>query len=480
MIFSSATFLVFLAAVLALYASAGTTRQRATVLLVGSLIFYASWKPIYLLLLIGSLSINYWFYLRLLERRSKATLVAGIAANLAVLGFFKYFEFLFENLLVVGRGFGLAGVDQTPAWIDWALPLGISFFTFEMLSVHIDVYRGAWNRRVDFWEWSLFVCYFPKFIAGPILRAHELFDQLENLKPLQGDNLRLGALIFAGGLFKKVLLADNIAPIVDVLYGQPERLNFTLAWFATIAFSLQIYFDFSGYSEMAVGLGRMIGVELPRNFLYPYWARNFSDFWRRWHITLSRWLRDYLYIGLGGSRGSRSRTFFNLMATMLLGGLWHGAGWTFVVWGLLHGLYLVGHRLLVGFYREFLEIERRPMLAMTLAVLGVPLTYVLTCLTWVFFRADTFADAGQVVGAMLGIGSPLGSLPTVRLYEIMIVMTGAVVVLIEPWLVNFAIRTRFESWWRVPFPIRGVVYASFALALIVFGGASQKFIYFDF
>lgn len=480
MIFSSTTFLIFLAAILALYGASNTVRQRAALLLVGSLIFYASWKPIYLLLLVSSLAINYLFYIRLLETRLRIYLVVGIVANLVVLGLFKYLSFFLENLLTVGHWLALVATPQVPTWIDWALPLGISFFTFQMVGVHIDVYRGQWQRRVDFWEWCLFVSYFPQFIAGPIVRAHELFDQLEHLQPLRGDNLRLGALIFAGGLFKKALLADNIAPIVEGLYGQPENLDFVLAWFATVAFSFQIYFDFSGYSEMAVGLGRMMGIELPRNFLYPYWARNFSDFWRRWHITLSQWLRDYLYIGLGGSHGSRSRTFFNLMTTMFLGGLWHGAGWTFVVWGLLHGFYLVGHRLLVNLYEAAFGIERRPVMVAILAALGIPLTYALTCLTWVFFRADSFADAWQVAGTMLGIESTTGQLPTLRLYEIIIVATGGLVVLIEPWLVACAIRTRLAGWWYVPFPIRGLVYASFALAVIVFGGATQKFIYFDF
>jgi Predicted membrane protein involved in D-alanine export len=210
---------------------------------------------------------------------------------------------------------------------------GHQLYTFHMLSVMIDVYRGEWTRRISFRSWWLYVSFFPHMIAGPILRASELVAQLENLAPLKAADVKLGALIFMVGLVKKVLFADNLSPLADGLFAHPEQLDFYSAWFAATAFALQIYFDFSGYSEMAIGLARVFGVTLPRNFLYPYTSQSVREFWQRWHITLSRWLRDYLYISLGGNRHGRARNLINLMTTMLLGGLWHGAAWTFVVWG---------------------------------------------------------------------------------------------------------------------------------------------------
>ena len=479
MIFSSSTFLAFFAAVLLLYAGASTIRQRAGILLAASLIFYGSWKPAYLLLLMASLAANYWIYVRLLDTRGRALLIAGVAGNLAVLAFYKYLGFLIENALALSSWLGMTTQLTPPAWVDLALPLGISFFTFHMLGAQIDVFRGDWTRRVSFAQWCLFVSYFPQFIAGPIVRAHEMFDQLEALGPLRADNLRFGALIFAGGLVKKALFADNIAPIVEELYGQPQSLDFALAWFATIAFSLQIYFDFSGYSEMAIGLARAMGVELPKNFEYPYWSRNFSEFWRRWHMTLSRWLRDYLYIPLGGSRSSSPRVFANLTTTMFLGGLWHGAGWTFVAWGLLHGTYLVGHRMLGRLYGA-MGVDRHPLVDHLLGWIGIPVTYVLTCVTWVFFRAPTFHDAWLILQAMFGMASPETVLSLPRTYLQALVLAGAVVVVLEPAIVRVGARVA-PLWWRnVPFPVRGLAYASVALLVIAFGGSTQKFIYFDF
>lgn len=480
MIFSSATFILFFLALLSLYAVASTPRQRAAILLVGSFIFYASWKPAYLILLVAELAFNYWIYRVLLEHRSKAMLVFGILVDLGVLAVYKYLGFLTQNLFELLNLAGLGAPSQVPDWIDWVLPLGISFFTFQMLSALIDVYRRDWTRRIGFAHWCLYVSFFPQFIAGPIVRANELVDQLGALRPLNLVDLRLGAVIFAGGLVKKALFADNLGPIVDPLYANPGALDFYTAWIATTAFSLQIYCDFSGYSEMALGLARMLGVDLPRNFRYPYISRNFSEFWRRWHITLSQWLRDYLYFALGGSRGSHARTLANLMLTMLLGGLWHGAGWTFVFWGLLHGLYLAAYHTLTALYRALGVPQRRP-LALALSWLGLPLTYLLTSFTWVFFRAENFSTAWSVSAAMLGLADGGDAPAQVRTFELLIVAAGLLLVIAEPFVVRFFQRVGVQWWWqRVPFVVRGSAYASLVLLTLVFGGATQKFIYFDF
>ena len=480
MIFSSAPFFVFLVAVLAVYLGASTVRQRAGVLLAASIIFYASWKPAYLLLLGASLAVNYLVYNLLLKKRSLAVLVAGIAVNLLTLGACKYSRFAFQSALWIGSEFDwVRGTTSTPEWLNWALPLGISFYTFHMLSAIIDVYRGHWAKPVTFTRWCLYVTFFPHLIAGPILRPGQLIDQLGELKPLEISNLRLGAAIFAAGLVKKALLADNLAPIADRLYASPDALGFASAWIATLAFAFQIYFDFSGYSEMAIGLARLFGVWLPRNFLYPYISRSPREFWRRWHITLSQWLRDYLYVPLGGSHGTVARTQFNILVTMLLGGLWHGANWTFVFWGALHGLLLVGSRLCELALGKF-GTSGRLLAARFRSLLGLPLTFVLVCFTWVFFRAQGFDDAWQISGAMLGMQSGHESGPPIRLYEMGIVAISGLIAFLEPALAGAIEARGIGSWWRLPFVLRGASYAALVLLLTILGGQTQKFIYFDF
>jgi D-alanyl-lipoteichoic acid acyltransferase DltB (MBOAT superfamily) len=443
-----------------------------------SLVFYASWRPAYLLLLCASLAVNYRLYSALQVTRSRQLLVLGVVLNLALLGVAKYLAFLVETAFALAGLAGLAAPRAAPEWMHWVLPLGISFYTFHMLSAMFDACSGVWSKPVSFARWCLYVTFFPHLIAGPILRPGQLIDQLGELQPLEAANFKLGGAIFVGGLVKKAIFADNLAPIADAAYGNPLALGPAAAWIGTLAFAFQIYFDFSGYSEMAIGLARLFGVHLPRNFLYPYLARNPSDFWRRWHITLSAWLRDYLYIALGGNRGSTGRTYLNLMLTMLLGGLWHGASWTFVVWGGLHGAYLVGHRLLTaGLARSRLAqgIKAQKMLSN----FGVPLTFLLVLVTWVFFRAATFGDAWSVLAAMIGLQDPTSAL-TFRRYEMLIVATAAVLALAEPAIVAAFERRGIGFWWRMPYPLRGVAYAVLTLLIVAFGGATQKFIYFDF
>ena len=478
MIFSSVTFFVFFVVVLVLYAGATTYRQRAGLLLAASVIFYASWKPAYLILLSASLGINYLIYLQLTRTRSRAVLAFGLVLNLVLLGTLKYLTMAIETLYVVYGFIGMEAPAISPAWIDWALPLGISFYTFHMLSVMIDVYRGEWVKPIRFRIWCLYVTFFPHMIAGPILRASQLVEQLEELRPLKAEDIRLGGMIFLAGLIKKVLFADNLGGIVDALYAQPAALDFITAWIATLGFALQIYCDFSGYSEMAIGLARMFGVSLPRNFEHPYISRNPQEFWRRWHITLSRWLRDYLYIPLGGSRGSIFSTYRNLSITMLLGGLWHGASWTFVFWGGLHGLYLIGHRLLLWFY-TLLGWDKAPRVSRLLSWLGWPVTFLLICFTWVFFRAGHFSDALVISSAMLGLGHPPGPVPEVRTYLMMLVLAAVAFAFVEPLLERVASRW-LDWWWHFPWLGRGLAYFLIAVVLIFFGGSTQKFIYFDF
>jgi D-alanyl-lipoteichoic acid acyltransferase DltB (MBOAT superfamily) len=478
-IFSSFSFLVFLVSTLALYGAARNQRERAALLLAASLIFYASWRPAYLLLLLASLGINYLLYQRIVRTRSKPLLMVGVTLNLVFLGAAKYLAFLTESLFALAGLVGLSAPSHAPAWMHWALPLGISFYTFHMLSAMFDAYRGVWAKQVSFSRWCLYVTFFPHLIAGPILRPGQLIDQLGELAPLRADNFRLGGTIFVAGLIKKTLFADNLAPIADAAFNNPAGLDMLSAWVGTLAFAFQIYFDFSGYSEMAIGLACLFGVVLPRNFLYPYISRNPTEFWRRWHITLSQWLRDYLYIALGGNRNGAVRTYGNLMTTMVLGGLWHGANWTFVVWGALHGVYLIGHRLLNDALRRIGAREGSGF-DRALSALGLPLTFVLVLVTWVFFRAGSFGDAWVVLTAMADLAEPAGSVVDYRLYELAVVAASAGLVAVEPAIVTAAQRIGILWWWRVPVLLRGVAYAGLALVVLAFGGATQKFIYFDF
>jgi len=478
LVFSSVSFLVFLVATLGLYAMARAQRQRAAVLLAASLIFYSSWKPAYLILLIASLGINYLIYTRLLTQRSRGILALGVGLNLLFLCTVKYLAFLTDSVFALAGMVGLAEPASAPEWMHWALPLGISFYTFHMLSAMIDAYRGTWVKNVTFPRWCLYVTFFPHLIAGPILRPGQLIDQLGELVPLNAANFRLGGTIFVAGLVKKIIFADNLAPIADAAFAQPEQISLVGAWIGTLAFSFQIYFDFSGYSEMAIGLALLFGVYLPRNFVYPYISRSPTEFWRRWHITLSLWLRDYLYISLGGNRLGTARTYLNLALTMLLGGLWHGANWTFMVWGGLHGGYLIGHRLLAGYW-DRIGFTDGTVVRRWLSYVGMPVTFLLVLVTWVFFRAADFTDAWAMLKAMAGQGGGVGGL-YFRLYEVAIVMAGALLVWSEPWLVNRAEREGILWWWRVPFGLRGLAYAAGVLVLVAFGGTTQKFIYFDF
>src|SRR5574337_1600178 len=258
-IFSSASFFVFLLATLAAFAAARTTAQRAGLMLAASLVFYSSWKPAYLPLLLGSLSVNYVLYLRLLQSRSRTVLVAAVTLNLVFLGAAKYLAFVTETLFTLAGLAGLRAPAAAPAWMHWALPLGISFYTFHMLSAMFDAYRGVWAKHVSFARWCLYVTFFPHLIAGPILRPGQLIDQLGELAPIQAENCRLGGTIFVAGLLKKTLFADNLASIADAAYNHAGALDSAAAWIGTLAFAFQIYFDFSGYSEMAIGLARIFG-----------------------------------------------------------------------------------------------------------------------------------------------------------------------------------------------------------------------------
>ncbi len=401
MLFHSLVFIgVFLpVTLLVFYALARSRPARVPLywLMVASLFFYSYWNPPYVLLLLGSILVNFLIGRALARQPSRALLVMGVAANLAVIGYYKYGNFFLGTIdAVAGTGWSLGQVF---------LPLGISFFTFQQIAFLVDAHRGR-ARTGSFADYALFVSFFPQLIAGPIVHHGEMMPQFarrDAFRP-QADNFALGLGIFTFGLIKKVLIADGVATYADPVFAAAHAgLAPTLfeAWGGALAYTFQLYFDFSGYSDMAIGLARMFNIRLPLNFNSPYKAVNIIDFWRRWNMTLSRFLRDYLYIPLGGSRRGRVRRYINLMITMLLGGLWHGAGWTFVVWGGLHGLYLVVNHFWHALRRALGQDPDRSTAAGR--VLARALTFLVVVVAWVPFRAESFDASATLLAGMFGL-----------------------------------------------------------------------------
>jgi alginate O-acetyltransferase complex protein AlgI len=377
--------------------SLGNRRVALSWLVGASLFFYAWWNPAYLGLIIGSMLFNYSIGMLLVRKPNKSLLVLGVAVNLGLLGYYKYANFFIDNMA------NLTGADWNLEHI--VLPLAISFFTFQQITYLVDTYRGE-TREYSFLQYALFVTFFPQLIAGPIVHHREMMPQFASFKPqrINYQMMAVGLSIFFLGLFKKVVIADSLSPYANEAFAVVQNgdlLTFFEAWRGTLAYSFQLYFDFSGYSDMAIGLAGLFCIRLPINFNSPYQAYSIIDFWQRWHITLSRFLRDYLYIALGGNRKGTLRRYVNLIVTMLLGGLWHGAGWTFVIWGGLHGIYLVvnhGWRT-INKTLGLLNDKR-----MTVRFVSRLLTFFAVVIGWVFFRASDLPSAMLMLDSLFGAG----------------------------------------------------------------------------
>nr|WP_314118544.1 MBOAT family protein [uncultured Campylobacter sp.] len=358
-------------------------------LVASSLFFYAWWNIAYLPIILCSMIFNYCFGMELnksdVKISKKAILIVAIAANLALLGYFKYSDFLIDNL---NFAFNLHIHS-----LNLLLPLAISFFTFQQIAYLVDSYSGGSTKEYSFLNYCLFVTFFPQLIAGPIVHHKEVMPQFGNLKNKVPNykNIALGIFVFSLGLFKKVLIADTFAVWASNGFDKAEILSLIEAWVTSLSYTFQLYFDFSGYCDMAIGAALLFNIKLPINFNSPYKAGNIQDFWRRWHITLSRFLRDYVYIPLGGNRKGRARTYLNLMLTFIIGGIWHGAGWTFIFWGFLHGLALMIHR-----FWHNLGFRMNKALAWFI-------TFNFVNIAWVFFRAKDWSDAIKVLKGMCGM-----------------------------------------------------------------------------
>ncbi len=471
MLFNSWTFLLFFLIVFGLYQVLQNWSQQKLLLLVASYFFYAAWNPAYVLILLASTLLD-WSLARWIARTDDARkrrllLLASLVANLGLLGLFKYGFFLLDNLhsvlLLVGVSY------QPPAW-GIVLPIGISFYTFASLSYTIDVYRREVRADASLLDYGLFVSFFPHLVAGPIVRASQLLPQIAQPRKANAEQVGWGLTLVILGLFSKVVLADKVfAPVVDQVYARPSVANAADTWVAILGFSGQIYYDFSGYSLCAIGLALCFGFAFPDNFRHPYAARGFSDFWRRWHITLSTWLRDYLYIPLGGNRHGNLRTYLNLMLTMLIGGLWHGASWLFVLWGGLHGLFLAAERLVVGDRRSPVTSESSPLLGLTL------FTFLAVSVTWIPFRSPDLGVATDVFAGAFRFG--VASILAWDRAAICFVGIAATLAW-HAMLRDSSLERRFGGLDR---RLQAVVLGCCVIAMyLVSGGDERAFIYFQF
>lgn len=393
MIFTEFRFLLFFLVVAIIYWSLGNHRYRKIWLLVCSYLFYGAWDWRFLSLIVLSTVIDYGVGVMLSkplpENQRKRWLRVSLCSNLGLLGFFKYFNFFAASSYAF---FSAAGIPVNETTLNVVLPVGISFYTFQTMSYSIDVYRRDLDAVESPLDLAVYISFFPQLVAGPIVRAADFLPQLYQIRLFSQVNVRACLLLFLVGFFKKACVSDNLAPFIDAYFFAPELYTASSAWIAVTAYAVQIYCDFSGYTDMAIACAGLLGYEFCPNFNYPYFSPNLSSFWRNWHISLSTWLRDYLYIPLGGSRGTQLFTYRNLMITMVLGGLWHGAGWNFIIWGAMHGSALVAQRVLTPVSQRLEAI-----LGAGWRVLAPLITFYFVCVTWIFFRASDFSLAVEIV-----------------------------------------------------------------------------------
>lgn len=414
--------------------------------------------------------------------RQKRLLALSMAVNLGILGFFKYFNFFADSFAHLAAGLG---IGVSPFTLNIILPVGISFYTFQTMSYTIDIYRGQMQSTDDPIAFFAFVSFFPQLVAGPIERASRLLPQFTRARVFTYHKASDGLRQICWGLFKKLVVADNCAAVVDVIFENYAVLDGSVLLLGAFFFAFQIYGDFSGYSDIAIGTARLFGIELMQNFATPYFSRNIAEFWRRWHISLSTWFRDYVYIPLGGSKGSKGRQFFNIMLTFTLSGLWHGANWTFIAWGFLNGLY----------YMPLMLLDRRGDFKGNIVAAGkmipgikelfqVGVTFLMTAAAWVFFRSETIGDAVSYLGRMLSkslFRHPAASFSGYNLkYEVLYCMAAICILVTIEWFQRGKPHGLVVG--RLSLPVRCGVYAGVMLLILVFRNTGQNldFIYFQF
>lgn len=490
MLFNSVSFLIFFPIVVLGY-FALPEKFKNHWLLVASYYFYMCWQPVYALLILFSTVTTYYCAVLIdrakNQKQKKLFLTVNIVMNIAILGYFKYFNFIVESLLAVFPSLSISPNNNLLAVV------GISFYTFQSLGYSIDVYRGEVEKAKDFLTYALFVSFFPQLVAGPIERSKNLLPQLYTTHKFDYNRVTDGLVLMAWGFFKKLVISDGAAIIVNTVYNDVSAFTGIQLVVATVLFALQIYCDFSGYSDIAIGAANVLGFKLMRNFNHPYFSQNVSQFWRNWHISLSTWFMDYIYIPLGGSRKGKIRTYINLFITFMVSGLWHGANWTFVVWGAINGAYNVIHRALFGKKEQrrrqrIKEGKPVPKTHPAVAVLKAVGTFVLIDFTWVFFRANTMADAMYVFRNMFSDLSLLFTAGyfTQMMEKIAFYSNNGVAVIwcilfmfaVELWEGKSTIADRINE--SKPF-VRWAFYYTVIILIIFFGYFGQsQFIYFQF
>jgi alginate O-acetyltransferase complex protein AlgI len=468
MLFVEFRFLWFFLAVFAVYWSLRRNDARKIWLLISSYVFYAAWNWKFLFLLIGSSALDYIVGLMLARSKNPARrrlwLVLSLCANLGTIVVFKYYNFFISSAAGLLEWLGLPASVHT---LNIIIPVGVSFYTFHSMSYTIDVYRGKIRAVSSILDVACFIGFFPQMVAGPIVRASAFLPQLQSLRKFSDVDGRGALVLFLTGFVKKACIADAVAPFADRYFAAPENFTAASAWVGVLSYAIQIYCDFSGYTDMAIACARLLGYELPINFRFPYFAGNISDFWHRWHISLSSWLRDYLYIPLGGNRGRHWFVYRNIMITMLLGGLWHGGAWTFVIWGALHGVALVVHR-------EWLRLtEHWPRAQSIIRWLAWPLTIYWVCAAWIFFRAIDLQHAFPALRSFVLFRSP--GTEDLGVWMLWVVAGLAIV----HWVNS---RGWLAEWWqRVSTPAFAAGYGCAAAVVLVFLPPHYTpFIYFQF
>jgi D-alanyl-lipoteichoic acid acyltransferase DltB (MBOAT superfamily) len=495
MLFNSIEFLLFFPFVTLLYFLA-PYRHRVLLLLQASCLFYMAFVPYYILILFFTIVVDYFAGI-LIEKaeggRRKMFLVASLCANIGILGVFKYYNFFVDSINASATLFGL---PLALPLFRIVLPIGLSFHTFQAMSYTIEVYRGRQKSERNFWTYALYVMFYPQLVAGPIERPQNLLHQFHEPHPFRYDDISYGLKRMAVGMFKKVVIADNLAKQVDIVYDDPTRFHGLALVVATILFAFQIYYDFSGYSDIAVGSARAMGFRLMENFRAPYFSRSVGIFWRRWHISLSTWFKDYLYIPLGGSHVPAALRYRNLMVVFLISGLWHGANWTFLIWGALHGAILIAEDVTAALRARVVHLVGLAETSTIVGLLAGARTFALVTFAWVFFRARTVSDAVYVLGNMpRGLGGdimalchrsttwagadPLGGLaPAAVLWGLVLV---SVALAVEYVAIDLRHVREVDLISRLPVVPRYVAYYFLIYGALFLGRFdSHQFIYFQF
>lgn len=492
MLFNSLHFIIFFPIIVAAYFLI-PHKYRWILLLLASYYFYMSWKQEYVLLIIFSTLVNYYAAIKMdatnEKKRKRKYLFLSLASSLGLLFIFKYFNFFNDSVRILLNNFNI--FYGSPVF-KLLLPIGISFYTFQTLSYTIDIYRGKIKPERHLGIFALYVSFFPQLVAGPIERATNLLPQFFEKHKFDYNRVAEGLAIMLWGFFKKIVIADNVAGLVNIVYNNPE--NFTGVHFilATILFAFQIYCDFSGYSDIAIGTAKIMGFDLMKNFDRPYFAKSIADFWRRWHISLSSWFKDYLYIPLGGNRAGKLRIFQNLMITFIISGLWHGANWTFIIWGGIHGLYIVIGEITKKIRRTIINYSKINNLPRVYGLLQTSVIFLLVCFAWIFFRANTLHDAWHIIANLFtGIYSFIFNLTDINATKnVLGKFAISPLEFIRIWIFIFFLTIIYlykgsksvrQALTNKPTFVRWGFYYLLILAIMFFGNlGEQPFIYFQF